>query len=297
MKPWVGTIIAILTIFLVFPCLVIAVTLTKEEKQSNQNSPVKYITETISAPEGIDPATNYESFGSGLNELIYETLIDYKGNSVIKLEGILAESWTVSSDGLQYNFTLRQGVTFHDGVKFNAYVMKYSLDRMIIINDHWGPSWMIQQAVAGGSTIMSMDDVNITQAITFVTGGAFVVIDEFIFQINLETAYTPLIYALAYRVGAAVSPKAIAENTPTDYVVNDADYTYGMFSLTDWFPTLTEAEVRTNLGLTTDWNVDVSGVVPSSPADNENSHDWMADHAVGTGPYMLVSLDLGTVVV
>jgi peptide/nickel transport system substrate-binding protein len=38
----------------------------------------------------------------------------------------LAESWAVSDDGLQYTFTLRQGVTWHDGQPFTAADVKFT---------------------------------------------------------------------------------------------------------------------------------------------------------------------------
>jgi peptide/nickel transport system substrate-binding protein len=41
----------------------------------------------------------------------------------------LAESWEISGDGLTYTFTLRSGVTFHDGTTFDAGDVKFSLDR------------------------------------------------------------------------------------------------------------------------------------------------------------------------
>ncbi len=41
----------------------------------------------------------------------------------------LAESWTVSGDGLTYTFRLRAGVTFHDGAPFTSADVKFSLDR------------------------------------------------------------------------------------------------------------------------------------------------------------------------
>lgn len=40
----------------------------------------------------------------------------------------LAESWEVSEDGLEYTFTLLQGVKFHDGADFNAEAMKINYD-------------------------------------------------------------------------------------------------------------------------------------------------------------------------
>lgn len=42
----------------------------------------------------------------------------------------LAESWTISEDGKEYLFKLRQGVKFHDGEPFDASVAKWSLDRL-----------------------------------------------------------------------------------------------------------------------------------------------------------------------
>jgi peptide/nickel transport system substrate-binding protein len=41
----------------------------------------------------------------------------------------LAESWTVSPDGLVYTFTLRQGVTFHNGDPFTAEDVQFSFER------------------------------------------------------------------------------------------------------------------------------------------------------------------------
>ena len=43
----------------------------------------------------------------------------------------LAESWEISADGLEYVFTLKQGVTFHDGTPFNAEAVKFTFDRVV----------------------------------------------------------------------------------------------------------------------------------------------------------------------
>ncbi|MBA2753767.1 MAG: hypothetical protein H0U40_04800, partial [Chloroflexia bacterium] len=43
----------------------------------------------------------------------------------------LAESWEVSEDGLEYTFTLKQGVTFHDGTPFNAEAVQFTFDRIV----------------------------------------------------------------------------------------------------------------------------------------------------------------------
>src|SRR5437899_6008774 len=41
----------------------------------------------------------------------------------------LAESWTVSPDGLSYDFVLRRGVTFHNGDPLTAEDVKFSIER------------------------------------------------------------------------------------------------------------------------------------------------------------------------
>jgi len=46
-------------------------------------------------------------------------LTRYKNGSA-EIEPALAESWTASEDGLSYVFTLRSGVTFHDGTPLDA---------------------------------------------------------------------------------------------------------------------------------------------------------------------------------
>ncbi|MHA2245613.1 MAG: ABC transporter substrate-binding protein [Candidatus Hodarchaeales archaeon] len=254
------------------------------------DNPQQYVLETSGWPSSIDPAINYDSFGLGVNELIYETLVDYVGNSATELEGKLATDWIISSDGLHYTFNLREDVTFHDSTPFNAYVMKYSLDRVVILNDPRGPAWLIQQVVIGGNKIGSLSDANISDALTFIQGGAFRVIDDYTFEINLEQPYTPLISVLACRVGAAVSPVAIAESRPFYYTTDQSDDFYGMVSLRDWFPDLSDQKIRTKLDLTIDWDVDISGVVPSSAGDGLNRHEWMSTHGIGTGPYKLTEL-------
>ena len=48
---------------------------------------------------------------------LYEGLVSMQEGNVT---GALAESFTVSEDGLEYIFNLRSGVTFHDGAALNA---------------------------------------------------------------------------------------------------------------------------------------------------------------------------------
>src|SRR5574341_158126 len=43
--------------------------------------------------------------------------------------GVLATDWTVSDDLLEWTFTLREGVTFHDGTPFNAEAVVFNFNR------------------------------------------------------------------------------------------------------------------------------------------------------------------------
>src|SRR2546428_806775 len=61
---------------------------------------------------------------------VYDTLVRFKEES-FTLEPGLATSWTISGDGLQYTFKLRQGVKFNDGSPFNAEAVKFTYDRLL----------------------------------------------------------------------------------------------------------------------------------------------------------------------
>ena len=58
---------------------------------------------------------------------VFEGLTRFAPDGSVKAG--LAKRWEISEDGLQYTFFLQAGVTFHDGTKFTAEDVKFSLDR------------------------------------------------------------------------------------------------------------------------------------------------------------------------
>src|SRR2546428_13664238 len=61
---------------------------------------------------------------------VFDTLVRYKVDTTA-VEPSLAESWTVSPDGLVWTFKLRSGIRFHDGTPFNAEAVKINYDRQV----------------------------------------------------------------------------------------------------------------------------------------------------------------------
>ncbi|MCC3704779.1 ABC transporter substrate-binding protein [Rouxiella badensis] len=70
------------------------------------------------APRSMDPGNQTATFTATVLDPMYEGLL--KMSPALKLEPALATSWSSDASGLVWTFTLRSGVTFHDGTPFNA---------------------------------------------------------------------------------------------------------------------------------------------------------------------------------
>jgi len=80
-----------------------------------------------------DPAMLDPAFGSD-GETFRVARQIHEGLLTNELDGTdpepqLAEDWEVSDDGLEYTFTLREGVKFHDGTDFNADAVCFNFER------------------------------------------------------------------------------------------------------------------------------------------------------------------------
>ncbi|MFD0917759.1 ABC transporter substrate-binding protein [Pseudahrensia aquimaris] len=79
-------------------------------------------------PPHLDPTAGAPA---AIDEIVYANVFEglTRINDKGEVKPALAESWTISEDGLEYTFKLRSGAKFHDGTALDAGDVKFSLDR------------------------------------------------------------------------------------------------------------------------------------------------------------------------
>ena len=158
-----------------------------------------------SAPAGLDPHL-ITAFNSVLivQSSIYEGLTDL--DAALTVQPGLAESWTISDDGKTYTFTLRSGVTFHDGSAFDA-----------------------EDAAASLRRVQSKDIASpLASRISPVTG--IEVVDARTLKLTLDAPFAPLLSSLA---GIAIVP---AEYEAEKTALQQQPVGTGPFKFAEWQP-------------------------------------------------------------
>lgn len=87
-----------------------------------------FIFAASSDPKTLDPAFASDGESFRVSRQIFEGLVGVKEGTADP-EPLLAESWESSEDGLTYEFTLKEGVTFHDDTAFDAEAVCANFDR------------------------------------------------------------------------------------------------------------------------------------------------------------------------
>src|SRR5690606_35305325 len=133
---------------------------------------------------------------------VYEGLVELD-QATGEIVPALAESWTVSPDGLVYDFTLREGVTFSNGEPFTADDVKFSIER--VQSDAWTISLKNGMDVVSGVEVVSPTQVRVT----------------------LSRPSNNWLFSMTTRIGAMFDPSAVADlaNTP----VGTGPYTVAEF--------------------------------------------------------------------
>jgi len=116
-------------------------------------------------PPTLDPTAGA---AAAIDEVVYanvfEGLVRFAEDGSI--QPALAESWSVSDDGLVYTFKLREGVRYHDGSEFDAADVKFALDR-IGAEDSANAQKALYKAIA---SVDIVDDATIAITLTQPTG-------------------------------------------------------------------------------------------------------------------------------
>src|SRR2546423_4679725 len=134
-------------------------------------------------PDTLDPAAQTTTTASQIVVMMAETLVTIDTKGAIK--PLLATSWSGSSDGLAYTFTLRQGVKFQDGTPFNAQAVKFSIDRLLSPT-----TFRAQPNILGGRTGIDRVDA----------------LDDSHVRFTLKTKLPPFVAALTQPQSATASP-------------------------------------------------------------------------------------------
>jgi len=88
------------------------------------------------------------------SKLVYENLVDFDDGEIVPG---LAESWEYNDDQTELTFHLREGVTFHNGEKFNAEAVKTNLE-----HKKSNPSFYTLKGITDITEIEVVDDYTIT---------------------------------------------------------------------------------------------------------------------------------------
>ncbi|MCU1691781.1 MAG: transporter substrate-binding protein [Frankiales bacterium] len=138
-----------------------------------------------------DPDVFYDIEGNAVILSAYEGLVKYAPDSTTIVPS-LATKYVVSPDGLTYTFTLRDGVTFHDGTPFDSAAVKASLERRTAVGN--APAYMLEPV----KTIATPDPRTVV--------------------LTLKGVTSPFLDYLASSWGPKmISPKALTENAGTDH--------------------------------------------------------------------------------
>lgn len=195
--------------------VVLSFLLTACGKAGSSSAAEKPTTLTIAdalQPSSLDIATEYEAAAMAVNRIVYERLVRYSADGT-DIEPELATSWTISADGKEYTFKLRQGVKFQDGTDFNAEAVKFSFERVLKINQ--GPAWMFS----------AIDSINCP--------------DDYTVTFVLKQPFSAFLPVLANIWGTGiVSPKAVKDNTTNDdngtAYLQDHMIGTGPYKLVEW---------------------------------------------------------------
>ena len=180
----------------------------------------------------LDPAESFELTPAEFIGNAYDMLVRLDIADTTKVKGGVAESWTVSDDGLTYTFKLKPGIKFASGNPLTAEDVAWSMERVVKLDK--SPAFILTQFGLTGE--------NVTERAKAADEGTFV------FTVDKPYAPSFVLNCLTATVGAVLDKKLVMEHavatTPNDEYKYDTDFGYawmktnyagsGPFKIRDW---------------------------------------------------------------
>lgn len=110
--------------------------------------------------ESYDPAYAFNPTTGMVHRVTYDTLVTFPDVDASSIEPLLAESWTVSDDGLVYTFELRDDVTFSNGDPIQAEDVVFSFERLKNVREQ--PSFLTDPI----TSVEAVDDLTVAITLT-----------------------------------------------------------------------------------------------------------------------------------
>ncbi|MCC2689557.1 MAG: transporter substrate-binding protein, partial [Rhizobiaceae bacterium] len=167
----------------------------------------------------MDPGEAFEISAGEITGNTYDMLVRLDLNDTTNVVGGIAESWTVSDDGLTYTFKLKPGLTFASGNPITAEDVAWSFERAVKLNK--SPAFILQQFGLTGDNVG--EKARAADASTFV------------FTVDQPYAPSFVLNCLTATVAAVVDSNLVKEHAAP--VTPSEDYKYDNDFGNDWLKT------------------------------------------------------------
>ena len=144
----------------------------------------------------MDPGEAFELSTAEITTNSYSLLVRLDMDDTSKVKGDLAESWSVSDDGLTYTFKLKSGLKFASGNPITAEDVAYSFERAVKLDK--SPAFILTQFGLTGD--------NVTEKAKAADAGTFV--------FTVDKAYAPsfVLNCLTATVASLVDNNLVQEH-------------------------------------------------------------------------------------
>src|SRR5450830_1718500 len=153
-----------------------------------------------------DPYDANDTLSQAVAKSFYQGLYGFYKD--LKMVPVLADSHTVSKDGLVYTFKLKSDIKFHDGTPFNAEAVKVNFDRVT------NPENKLKRYTL-------YKNIAKTEAV-----------DANTVRVTLKEPFSPFINTLAHPSGVIISPAALAKYGSKGIAQNPVGT--GPFKFVEW---------------------------------------------------------------